>query len=371
MAQALTLPNPRDGLAGLWRAYPRETVGFGLLGLRWRWRSAAPPIRHPSFRTGAGRAARPAAAARPPDRARTGACSQPDDPDRRRPQPGRPAVRLHRQFRRPAPARSNASPARSITKPGARMTTASARSPRWSSTGSVIRPSRPASATSSTRARPARPAASSPSPATARSIAGRMSPAGTRAYRIAQAALSGSVYAPVGYATHYHANYVVPYWASTLAKNAVVGAHIFYRWAGGWGRPTLRQGLFGPRAQRRCAAQRRDGRRGRDRQPGRQRITGRSPNSWRRSAPADPVDARRQARRDPLQPGRSDGVRRRRTTTMSSNSRRPTICAGRCRTRSSPPTRSRSARPKPAWRRDRGATAGRWHSLHQAMEWRE
>ncbi|MFL6829243.1 MAG: cell wall hydrolase [Sphingomicrobium sp.] len=58
-----------------------------------------------------------------------------------------------------------------------------------------------------------------------------------RAYRVAEAALSGFVFAPVGYATHYHANYVVPYWASTLAKNAVVGAHIFYRWAGGWGRP--------------------------------------------------------------------------------------------------------------------------------------
>jgi hypothetical protein len=58
-----------------------------------------------------------------------------------------------------------------------------------------------------------------------------------RAYRIADAALSGYVYAPVGYATHYHANYVVPYWASTLAKNAIVGAHIFYRWAGGWGQP--------------------------------------------------------------------------------------------------------------------------------------
>jgi hypothetical protein len=58
-----------------------------------------------------------------------------------------------------------------------------------------------------------------------------------RATRIAEAALAGSVYAPVGYATHYHANYVVPYWASTLAKNAIVGAHIFYRWAGGWGQP--------------------------------------------------------------------------------------------------------------------------------------
>jgi spore germination cell wall hydrolase CwlJ-like protein len=59
-----------------------------------------------------------------------------------------------------------------------------------------------------------------------------------RAYGVAQAALSGAVYAPVGWATHYHANYVVPYWSSTLAKSAIVGAHIFYRWAGGWGLPT-------------------------------------------------------------------------------------------------------------------------------------
>src|SRR5207248_4456703 len=58
-----------------------------------------------------------------------------------------------------------------------------------------------------------------------------------RAMMVAQAALSGAVYAPVGWATHYHADYVVPYWAATMAKNAVVGAHIFYRWPGGWGQP--------------------------------------------------------------------------------------------------------------------------------------
>lgn len=58
-----------------------------------------------------------------------------------------------------------------------------------------------------------------------------------RAKRISEAALNGAVFAPVGLATHYHANYVLPYWASTLAKNAVVGAHLFYRWAGGWGKP--------------------------------------------------------------------------------------------------------------------------------------
>jgi hypothetical protein len=55
--------------------------------------------------------------------------------------------------------------------------------------------------------------------------------------RIAQEALSGAVYSPVGWATHYHADYVVPYWAATMAKNAVVGAHLFYRWNGAWGQP--------------------------------------------------------------------------------------------------------------------------------------
>ena len=61
----------------------------------------------------------------------------------------------------------------------------------------------------------------------------------SRAMRVAQQAIDGSVYAPVGWATHYHADYVVPYWASTMAKNAVVGAHLFYRWNGGWGRPAV------------------------------------------------------------------------------------------------------------------------------------
>src|SRR6476619_4753629 len=60
-----------------------------------------------------------------------------------------------------------------------------------------------------------------------------------RAMRIAADALAGSVYSPVGWATHYHADYVVPYWASTMAKNAVVGDHLFYRWNGGWGQPAV------------------------------------------------------------------------------------------------------------------------------------
>ena len=58
-----------------------------------------------------------------------------------------------------------------------------------------------------------------------------------RARKIAWQMMSGHVYAPVGNATHYHADYVVPYWASSLVKTSVEGVHIFYRWAGGWGRP--------------------------------------------------------------------------------------------------------------------------------------
>jgi spore germination cell wall hydrolase CwlJ-like protein len=58
-----------------------------------------------------------------------------------------------------------------------------------------------------------------------------------RARRIADEALKGAVFAPVGLATHYHANYVVPYWASSLVKTSIEGAHIFYRWPGNWGRP--------------------------------------------------------------------------------------------------------------------------------------
>jgi spore germination cell wall hydrolase CwlJ-like protein len=60
-----------------------------------------------------------------------------------------------------------------------------------------------------------------------------------RAKSVAEAALNGSVYAPVGWATHYHADYVVPYWASTMAKSAIVGAHLFYRWSGTWGQPAV------------------------------------------------------------------------------------------------------------------------------------
>ena len=54
------------------------------------------------------------------------------------------------------------------------------------------------------------------------------------------------VYAPVGHATHYHTQQVVPAWAFKLAKVAVIGAHSFYRLQGAWGEPgAFRQAYAG------------------------------------------------------------------------------------------------------------------------------
>ena len=50
-----------------------------------------------------------------------------------------------------------------------------------------------------------------------------------RSRKIADEALKGRVFAPVGHATHYHADYVLPYWADSLDKMVQVGRHIFYR----------------------------------------------------------------------------------------------------------------------------------------------
>ena len=42
-------------------------------------------------------------------------------------------------------------------------------------------------------------------------------------------ALAGAVFRPIGAATHYHADWIVPYWMSALDKLAQVHSHIFYR----------------------------------------------------------------------------------------------------------------------------------------------
>lgn len=53
-----------------------------------------------------------------------------------------------------------------------------------------------------------------------------------RARVVAEQALSGAVAEQVGTATHYHADYVYPWWSPSLTKITQIGAHIFYRWKG-------------------------------------------------------------------------------------------------------------------------------------------
>ena len=65
-----------------------------------------------------------------------------------------------------------------------------------------------------------------------------------RAQEVAKRALAGYVDKAVGSATHYHAQYVAPYWAPTLVKMTQVGQHIFYRWTGPWGEPAAFTGRY-------------------------------------------------------------------------------------------------------------------------------
>jgi spore germination cell wall hydrolase CwlJ-like protein len=52
-------------------------------------------------------------------------------------------------------------------------------------------------------------------------------PSWQRARSVVAAALAGYVEPNVGLATHYHANFVVPYWSSSLTKIGAIGSHIF------------------------------------------------------------------------------------------------------------------------------------------------
>ncbi|WP_296819497.1 cell wall hydrolase [Brevundimonas sp.] len=67
-----------------------------------------------------------------------------------------------------------------------------------------------------------------------------------RAEDVARRALEGFTAAWVGTATHYHADYVRPWWSPTVTKVNQVGAHIFYRWTGAAGdTPAFRQAYSG------------------------------------------------------------------------------------------------------------------------------
>jgi hypothetical protein len=71
-----------------------------------------------------------------------------------------------------------------------------------------------------------------------------------QAQAVALDALHGEVAPEVGTATHYHADYVAPYWAPTLTRIAQLGAHIFYRWPGLAGEAAVFTGVYSPQETR-------------------------------------------------------------------------------------------------------------------------
>ena len=80
---------------------------------------------------------------------------------------------------------------------------------------------------------------------TARRLSERMRGA---AQEVARRALDGELALTVGSATHYHADYVAPYWAPSLVRVGAIGAHIFYR------RPGARDVMLVPAGERGASA---------------------------------------------------------------------------------------------------------------------
>jgi spore germination cell wall hydrolase CwlJ-like protein len=250
MATAATQSRPLDGLrrgatrahrraAALWRAYPRESVGIGLLGL-----VAAAAVATTAYSTGSLTGRTEAAPPAPPPM-----IVRPIAPDQ--------AVKLNAET--PITAGPNPAAAPFVFKGNA-----AARAQALNCLASAVyyeagnqdqngeravaqvvlnrvrHPAFPASICGVVYQGSTRSTGSQFTFTCDGSLNRRPEADGwNRAVHVAEAALSGQVYAPVGWATHYHADYVVPYWASTMAKNAVVGAHLFYRWAGGWGQPAV------------------------------------------------------------------------------------------------------------------------------------
>jgi hypothetical protein len=61
---------------------------------------------------------------------------------------------------------------------------------------------------------------------------------------MAAAMLNGQVYGPVGTATHYHTDWVRPYWSAKLDKIRAEQSHLFFKWTGFWGTPAAFKGIY-------------------------------------------------------------------------------------------------------------------------------
>lgn len=62
------------------------------------------------------------------------------------------------------------------------------------------------------------------------------------ASNLARAMINGHVDKRVGLSTHYHTDWVVPYWSASLDKVTSVRTHLFFRWQGYWGTPAAFKG---------------------------------------------------------------------------------------------------------------------------------
>ena len=240
MTQVLALSRPLDGLrrsaarvhkraAALWRAYPRETLGLGLFGIVAAAVIGTTAASGPSL-TNRAEAAPPAP---PPMNVRPFAPDQALKVNAEIPVAGGPnPVATPFLFKGNAAARAQALNCLSsaVYYEAGNQDEYGARAVAQVVLNRVRHPAFPASICGVVYEGSTRPTGCQFTFTCDGSLNRQPDLDGwNRAMRIAEAALAGSVYAPVGWATHYHADYVVPYWASTLSKNAVVGAHIFYR----------------------------------------------------------------------------------------------------------------------------------------------
>lgn len=239
MAQALTLSRPLDGLARLWRAYPRETVGLGLVAIIAAAAIAGTANSTPELAGAKSGEVRPPAPL--PLLIRQLAPEQALQINQAIPLatgPNPPALPF--QFKGNDTARKQALQclASAIYYEAGSQDDDGERAVAQVVLNRVRHPAFPATICGVVYEGSTRPTGCQFTFTCDGSLYRQPDLSGwRRAYTIAQQAVNGSVYAPVGFATHYHANYVVPVWAQSLTKNAIVGAHMFYRWAGGWGRP--------------------------------------------------------------------------------------------------------------------------------------
>ena len=252
MANALTLPRPQPLLrdiaaraAALWRAYPRETIGAGLFGL-----VAAAAIASASL-TPTGTRQRAVPPAPPPMTVRPLAPAQALRLNAEIPLTGGPnPAAAPFLFKGSAAAQSQALNclASAVYYEAGNQVADGERAVAQVVLNRVRHPAFPASVCGVVYEGSTRLTGCQFTFTCDGSLNRRPDADGwRRAIAVATAAMSGSVYAPVGWATHYHADYVVPYWTSTMAKNTVVGAHLFYRWPGGWGQPSAFAKAYGGR----------------------------------------------------------------------------------------------------------------------------